>query len=64
MNLYNQAQFNDNPLLEPYYNAQKIQNTMEGLNEYAYPNINWYDEMFNSNAFNQYYNFNVSGGVQ
>lgn len=62
MNLYNQAQFNDNPLLEPYYNAQKIQNTMEGLNEYAYPNINWYDEMFNSNAFNQYYNFNVSGG--
>jgi TonB-dependent SusC/RagA subfamily outer membrane receptor len=30
MNLYNQAQFNDNPLLEPYYNAQKIQNTMEG----------------------------------
>lgn len=62
MNLYNQAQFNDNPLLEPYYNAQKIQNTMEGVNEYAYPNINWYDEMFNSNAFNQYYNFNVSGG--
>ncbi len=32
MNLYNQAQFNDNPLLEPYYSAQKIQNTIDGLN--------------------------------
>lgn len=62
MNLYNQAQFNDNPLLEPYYSAQKIQNTIDGLNEYAFPNINWYDEMFKSNAINQYYNFNVSGG--
>ena len=62
MNLYNQAQFNDNPLLEPYYSAQKIQNTMDGLNEYAFPNINWYDEMFKSNAMNQHYNFNVSGG--
>ncbi|MGI6074617.1 MAG: SusC/RagA family TonB-linked outer membrane protein [Fermentimonas sp.] len=62
MNLYNQAQFNDNPLLEPYYSAQKIQNTMDGLNEYAFPNISWYDEMFKSTAFNQYYNFNVSGG--
>ncbi len=62
MNLYNQAQFNDNPLLEPYYSAQKIQNTADGLNEYAFPNINWYDEMFKSHAINQHYNFNVSGG--
>ncbi len=62
MNLYNQAQFNDNPLLEPYYSAQKIQNTIDGLNEYAFPNIDWYKEMFKSKAINQYYNFNVSGG--
>ena len=62
MNLYNQAQFNDNPLLEPYYSAQKIQNTIDNLNEYAYPNINWYDEMFKSQAFNQHYNLNVTGG--
>ena len=62
MNLYNQAQFNDNPLLEPYYSAQKIQNTVDGLNDYAFPNIDWYNEMFKSNAFNQHYNLNITGG--
>jgi TonB-linked SusC/RagA family outer membrane protein len=62
MKLYNEAQFNDNPLLEPYYSAQKIQNTIDNLNEYAYPNLNWYDIMFKSNTFNQHYNMNVSGG--
>ena len=62
MNLYNQAQFNDNPLLEPYYSAQKIQNTIDGLNEYAFPNLNWYDIMFKPNTMNQHYNMNISGG--
>lgn len=62
MNLYNQAQFNDNPLLEPYYSAQKIQNTIDNLNEYAYPNLDWYDIMFKPSTTNQHYNLNVSGG--
>lgn len=62
MNLYNQAQFNDNPLLEPYYSPQKIDNTKNNLNEYAFPNINWYDEMFKSGSFNQHYNLNITGG--
>ena len=62
MNLYNQAQFNDNPLLDPYYSAQKIQNTIDNLNEYAFPNVNWYDEMFKSQAINQHYNLNITGG--
>ena len=62
MNLYNQAQFNDNPLLEPYYSPQKIQNTIDNLNEYAFPNIDWYDEMFKSQAINQHYNLNITGG--
>lgn len=62
MNMYNQAQFNDNPLLEPYYSAQKIQNTVENLNPYAFPNIDWYDEMFKSHAINQHYNLNINGG--
>jgi len=62
MRLYNDAQFNDNPLLAPYYSAQKIQNTMNKLNSYAYPNLNWYDEMFKSFTYNQHYNLNVSGG--
>ncbi len=62
MRLYNEAQFNDNPTSEPAYSAQKIQNTIDNLNEYAYPNLNWYDIMFKSHTFNQHYNMNVSGG--
>ncbi len=62
MRLYNEAQFNDNPLLPPYYSAQKIQNTIDNLNEYAYPNLNWYDVMFKPNTLNQHYNMNISGG--
>lgn len=62
MNLYNQAQFNDNPLLAPYYSAQKIQNTKENLNSYAFPNLNWYNELFKSQTFNQRYNLNITGG--
>lgn len=62
MNLYNQAQFNDNPLLSPYYSAQKIQNTIDGLNPYAYPNVDWYDEMFKPFTYNQHYTLNASGG--
>jgi TonB-linked SusC/RagA family outer membrane protein len=62
MNLYNEAQFNDNPLLEPYYSAQKIQNTIDNLNEYAYPNLDWYDIMFKPNTVNQHYNLNIMGG--
>lgn len=62
MKLYNEAQFNDNPLLSPYYTAQKIQNTADNLNEYAYPNLDWYDIMFKPSTFNQHYNMNISGG--
>lgn len=64
MRLYNEAQFNDNPLLPPYYSAQKIQNTIDGLNEYAYPNLDWYDIMFKPSTYNQHYNMNISGGGQ
>ena len=62
MNLYNQAQFNDNPLLSPYYSAQKMLNTEKGLNPYAYPNVDWYKEMFEDYTYNQHYTMNVSGG--
>jgi len=62
MNMYNEAQFNDNPLLEPYYSAQKIQNTKDNLNEYAYPNLDWYNIMFKPSTFNQHYNMNITGG--
>lgn len=62
MRLYNEAQYNDNPVLAPRYTAQKIQNTISGLNPMAYPNIDWYDEMFKNVAYNQHYTLNASGG--
>ncbi|TKG96689.1 SusC/RagA family TonB-linked outer membrane protein [Puteibacter caeruleilacunae] len=62
MKLYNQAQFNDNPLLAPYYSAQRIENTKLKLNEYAFPNVNWYDQLFKDYTINKRYNLNVSGG--
>lgn len=34
------------------------------LNPYIYPNVDWYDEMFNNMAFNQKANFNIRGGTQ
>lgn len=64
MRLYNQAQFNDNPLLPPYYSAQKIQNTINNVNPYAYPNMDWYGELFKKFTYNQHYTLNVSGGSQ
>ena len=62
MNLFNQAQFNDNPLLPPHYSAQRILNTVNNINPYAFPNIDWYDTLFRRATFNQHYNLNISGG--
>lgn len=62
MNYYNEAYLNDDPNRAPYYTSQKILNTQQGLNPYAYPNVNWYDEMFEDFAYNQHYTLNVSGG--
>lgn len=63
MNLYNEAELNDNPYIRSNkYSPQKIANTMNNVDPYAYPNVNWYDEMFNDYAYNQYYLLNLSGG--
>ncbi|MEL0653156.1 TonB-dependent receptor [Algibacter sp. TI.3.09] len=62
MQLYNQAQFNDDPLLPKFYNVQRIENTINELNPYAYPNVDWYDELFKTQAVNTRYNINVTGG--
>lgn len=62
MELYNEAQFNDDPLLPKFYNVQRIENTKNELNPYAFPNVNWYDELFKPQAVNSRYNLNVTGG--
>ncbi len=62
MRLYNEAQITRNPLLGNYYDEQKIQATIRGENPMIYPNVNWYDEMFNQSTWNEKVNLNVSGG--
>jgi TonB-dependent SusC/RagA subfamily outer membrane receptor len=47
MRLYNQARLSRYPELGTYYTEQKIQSTEQGLNPMIYPNVNWYDALFN-----------------
>lgn len=44
------------------YNDTKINATKQGLNPLIYPNTDWYNEMFNKNAFSQRFNLNIRGG--
>jgi len=62
MRLYNEARVSRNPLLGTYYSEQKIQSTADGTNPMIYPNIDWYNELFNQSTWNKKANFNVSGG--
>lgn len=64
MRMYNEARTTRNPILGPYYNEQKIQATARGENDMIYPNIDWYDEIFNKATLNTKVNLNVSGGGQ
>jgi TonB-linked SusC/RagA family outer membrane protein len=62
MRLYNEARVSRDPLLGAFYNEQKIQSTIRKDNPMIYPNINWYDELFNNQTINTKANVNVSGG--
>jgi TonB-linked SusC/RagA family outer membrane protein len=62
MKLYNQAQISRTPELGTYYSEQKILSTLNGENPMIYPNINWYDNLFNKQTINTKANLNVSGG--
>jgi TonB-linked SusC/RagA family outer membrane protein len=64
MRLYNQAQVSRNPELGPYYSEQKIQSTLNGEDPLIYPNIDWYDILFNKQTLNTKANINISGGGQ
>lgn len=64
MKLYNQARISRNPLLGAYYSEQKIQSTAQGLDPMIFPNINWYDELFEKSTINKKVNMDVSGGGQ
>lgn len=44
------------------YSQDKIDGTRNGLNQYIFPNVDWYGEMFNDFALNQEANVNIQGG--
>lgn len=46
----------------PFYSDEKIEGTRMRLNPYVYPNNDWYKMMFKDAAFNETFNFNMSGG--
>lgn len=61
MDLFNESLLNSGST-ESAYSAETIAGTRAGLNPYAYPNVNWYDELFKDQAFNQNINVNIRGG--
>ena len=64
MRLYNEAQLTRNPNFSAFYDEQKIQSTARGDNPMIYPNVDWYDALFNTHTYNQKVDLNVSGGGQ
>ena len=61
MKLYNEA-LTTRGITTGLYDDTKIRATEQGLNPLVYPNVDWYNEMFNKNAFAQRFNFNNRGG--
>ena len=61
MKLYNEA-LTTRGITTGLYDDSKIRATEQGLNPLVYPNVDWYNEMFNKNAFAQRFNFNIRGG--
>lgn len=62
MQLHNEAVRTRNPLGVLPYSQTKINNTINGVNQYAYPATDWYSEMFKDYAMNQRVTANISGG--
>lgn len=61
MEMYNEAVRTRNTG-EVLYSQHKIDGTRSHLDPYAFPDVDWYDELFNKGAMNQNFNFNVRGG--
>ena len=61
MKLYNEA-LTTRGITTGLYDDTKIRATEQGLNPLVYPNVDWYNEMFNKSAFAQRFNFNIRGG--
>lgn len=61
MRMFNEAVSRPGCDVSPY-SQEKIDATIAGLNPYIYPNVDWFDEIFNKSAFSERINFNIRGG--
>lgn len=65
MNMFNEAlkarEINNN--YKPRFNQDKIDGTVQQLNPYIFPNINWYETLFKPYTHNENVNVNVTGGA-
>jgi TonB-linked SusC/RagA family outer membrane protein len=62
MRLFNEAQTTRDPSIGAFYSEQKIQATARGENPMIYPNVKWYDELFNKSTVNEKAHLDISGG--
>lgn len=66
MKLFNEAAYNDaidkNVGMYSKFSREKIDRTEAGVNPYAYPAVDWQNELFRDHTFNQRYNLSISGG--
>lgn len=63
MKLHNEAISTRDPLGGRAYSLERIKITeTANRNQNVYPAVNWFDELFEENTFNDRLNFNLSGG--
>jgi TonB-linked SusC/RagA family outer membrane protein len=62
MRLANEAALTRNPLAPTPYSTRKIESTLNGVNPYAYPAVDWMDMLTKDVTVNQRANLNISGG--
>jgi TonB-linked SusC/RagA family outer membrane protein len=62
MRLYNEGITTRNPYAGNYYSEQVIESTRNNENPMIFPNVDWYNELFNQTTINKRVNLNVSGG--
>lgn len=61
MNLFNEGQVLRGK--DSFYDPDIIQKHASGVDPDLYPDVNWYDELFNDHATNNRANLNISGGA-
>lgn len=62
MNMFNEAVLSRTPNASKPFTDDQINGTIQRLDPYVYPNVDWYNTIFKDITYNQAVNFNVTGG--